>query len=185
MNKAAPILAFIFLHTPLVGQTLYNGPLPTAPQFFAAASTSQIPAVTEPHGVSNPCSFHGLFRHAEGAAREFGRGVVSAPRNAIRPANLKWELPIAASTGILIAEGDQPLANRILHGSDFPVPVLAHWALLQKFIGWRDFIRCQRISNLLERDYQLKKAIGFGSESFSIIRRLLRPQPALASERQY
>ena len=75
---------------------------------------------------------------------------------------------------------EQPLASRILHGSDFPVPVLAHWALLQRFIGWRDFLQCQRVGNLLERDFQLKRAIGFGPESFSKIRTLLRRQPALA-----
>jgi len=39
--------------------------------------------------------------------------VAGVPRNAVRPANLRWELPIAATTGILIAEGDQPLARRI------------------------------------------------------------------------
>jgi len=41
------------------------------------------------------------------------RDSVKVPRAVIRPSNLKWELPITAATGILIAEGDQPLANRI------------------------------------------------------------------------
>src|SRR5438067_11191670 len=36
-------------------------------------------------------------------AVQFGHGVAEAPRNAIRPRNLKWELPIAAATGILVA----------------------------------------------------------------------------------
>ena len=75
---------------------------------------------------------------------------------------------------------EQPLASRILHGSDFPVPVLPHWALLQRFICWADFMRCSRIENVLERDYQLKKAIGFGPDSFTRIRQLLRTAPALA-----
>jgi hypothetical protein len=70
---------------------------------------------------------------------------------------------------------EEPLASRILYGSDFPVPVLAHWALLQRFITWADFMRCQGVRNLLERDYQLKRAIGFGAESYTSIRRLLRP----------
>jgi predicted TIM-barrel fold metal-dependent hydrolase len=69
----------------------------------------------------------------------------------------------------------EPLASRILHGSDYPVPVLPHWALLQRLIGWRDFMRCNRIKNPLERDYQLKKAIGFAPDSFTRIRQLLRP----------
>lgn len=40
-------------------------------------------------------------------------GFVEAPRNAIRLRNLKWELPIAAATGILIATGDSP-ASRLI-----------------------------------------------------------------------
>ena len=46
-------------------------------------------------------------------AVQFGHGVAEAPRNAIRPRNLKWELPIAAATGILIARVDAPASNRI------------------------------------------------------------------------
>jgi len=116
VNKAAPILALVFLRMIVVGQTADRSLLvPIAPQFLATPSSSQMLA---PHGserdsASNPCTFHGLFRHAKVEAEEFGRGVASVPRNAVRPANLKWELPIAATTGILIAEGDQPLARRI------------------------------------------------------------------------
>lgn len=58
-------------------------------------------------GVSE--SAHQVIGHEKG----FVRDLESAPRNAIRPHNLKWELPIAAATGLLIAEGDQPAANRI------------------------------------------------------------------------
>jgi membrane-associated phospholipid phosphatase len=63
--------------------------------------------------VLNPCSFHGLLHHTGIGAEEFGTGIVKVPRAVIRPSNLKWELPIVAATGVLIAEGDQPLANRI------------------------------------------------------------------------
>lgn len=42
-----------------------------------------------------------------------GHGLLSAPRNAIRPSNLKWELPVAAATGLLIAYADQPASRRI------------------------------------------------------------------------
>ena len=72
----------------------------------------------------------------------------------------------------------EPLASRILHGSDFPVPVLAHWALVRRFITWRDWLRCTRIKNVLERDYQLKRAIGFGPDSFTRVGRLLRAVPS-------
>jgi predicted TIM-barrel fold metal-dependent hydrolase len=69
----------------------------------------------------------------------------------------------------------EPVASRMLHGSDFPVPVLGHWAWMRGFISWQDFRRCERISNVLERDYQLKLAMGFPPESFTRINQLLRP----------
>jgi membrane-associated phospholipid phosphatase len=43
----------------------------------------------------------------------FGHGLVTAPRNAIRPRNLKWELPIAAATGLLIATSDDHINSHI------------------------------------------------------------------------
>ena len=46
-------------------------------------------------------------------AKQFGKGLRDLPRNLIRPSNLKWELPIAATTGILIAKVDRPAANRV------------------------------------------------------------------------
>lgn len=51
----------------------------------------------------------GAQLHNDAAA--LGHGLAAAPRNAIRPRNLKWELPIAATTGIFIAELDQPVAT--------------------------------------------------------------------------
>jgi hypothetical protein len=68
----------------------------------------------------------------------------------------------------------KPLASRLVHGSDFPVPVLGHWAWRQGFLTWRDFRRCEGIANVLERDYQLKRAMGFSAETFTRIRQLLR-----------
>lgn len=46
-------------------------------------------------------------------AATFGHGLVAAPRNAIRPSNLKWELPIVAATGLLIATADNHINNHI------------------------------------------------------------------------
>ena len=47
------------------------------------------------------------------AASTFGHGLAAAPRNAIRPSHLKWELPIAAATGLLIASSDDQINRRI------------------------------------------------------------------------
>jgi membrane-associated phospholipid phosphatase len=43
----------------------------------------------------------------------FTRALASTPREAIRPVNLKWELPIAAATGLLIATSDDHIDSHI------------------------------------------------------------------------
>lgn len=68
-----------------------------------------------------------------------------------------------------------PLAARIVHGSDFPVPIYGVFPWLRGFVDWRSFRRWQREPNILERDYQLKKAMGFPAETFTRIWGLLRP----------
>jgi predicted TIM-barrel fold metal-dependent hydrolase len=68
-----------------------------------------------------------------------------------------------------------PLVERMVHGSDFPVPVYGHWAWMRGFVDWKSFRKCERQPNVLERDYQLKVAMGFPPETFTRIRGLLRP----------
>jgi predicted TIM-barrel fold metal-dependent hydrolase len=69
------------------------------------------------------------------------------------------------------------IVERIVHGSDVPVPVLAHRAWLKGFFDWDTFRRWQRHPNVFERDYQLKRAMGFPEEVFTRIQSLLRPRP--------
>jgi uncharacterized protein len=71
----------------------------------------------------------------------------------------------------------EPLASRLVHGSDYPVPVHGHWSWLRGFLDWTALRRAQQTANILERDYQLKLAMGFPTEHFTRIRQLLR-QPA-------
>ena len=66
------------------------------------------------------------------------------------------------------------IAPRILHGSDFPVPVLGHRLWLQGALDRKDFRRIQSISNPLERDWQFKQALGFGDEVLTRAASLLR-----------
>ena len=73
----------------------------------------------------------------------------------------------------------EPVASRLVHGSDFPVPVFGHWAWLQRFVRWSDFRRVERLRNVLEKDYQLKRAMGFPREHFTRIYALLRRTPAV------
>lgn len=60
-----------------------------------------------------PCSVGSATHEVGTDANAFWHGILHAPRNAIRPSNLAWELPIGAATGILIAEVDRPAADRI------------------------------------------------------------------------
>jgi hypothetical protein len=66
------------------------------------------------------------------------------------------------------------IAPRILHGSDFPVPVLGHRLWLQGWIDRATLRRCQRIANSLERDWQFKLALGFSEEIATRPAHLLR-----------
>ncbi|CAN5557467.1 amidohydrolase family protein [soil metagenome] len=63
---------------------------------------------------------------------------------------------------------------RILHGSDFPVPVLGHRLWLNGSLGWGEFRRCQNIANPLERDWQFKQVLGFSDEVCTRAASLLR-----------
>ena len=70
----------------------------------------------------------------------------------------------------------EPLVQRMIHGSDFPVPVFGHFPWLRGFVDWQTFRCWQRHPNVLERDYQLKVAMGFPPETFVRLWRLLRVQ---------
>lgn len=66
------------------------------------------------------------------------------------------------------------LAARILHGSDVPVPVTGAvlWAL--GMMSWREWRATARLTNPVERDAQIKRALGFGEETFTRLAGLLR-----------
>ena len=66
------------------------------------------------------------------------------------------------------------IAPRILHGSDFPVPVLGHRLWLQRWIDRSTLRRCQAIPNPLERDWEFKRALGFTDEIATRPAELLR-----------
>ncbi len=68
----------------------------------------------------------------------------------------------------------EPLRERMVHGSDFPVPVHGHFAWMRGLIRWEEFRKWEREPNILERDHRLKVAMGFPPETFTRIHRLLR-----------
>ena len=63
---------------------------------------------------------------------------------------------------------------RVLHGSDFPVPVLGHRLWLQGWLDRRECRRIQRLDNPLERDWHFKAALGFSDEVVTRAVKLLR-----------
>lgn len=66
------------------------------------------------------------------------------------------------------------LARRILHGSDLPVPSsgLLPWA--SGMLSWREYRKAAAITNPLERDAQLKRALGFDDATFTRSASVLR-----------
>lgn len=64
-------------------------------------------------GSETFCGFSQIEHQTLGKAEQFGHGLKEVPRNIVRLSNLKWELPLVAATGLLIAEADRPAANRI------------------------------------------------------------------------
>ncbi len=67
-----------------------------------------------------------------------------------------------------------PIVERILYGSDLPVPVYGHFAWARGFLDWRNFRHWQRQPNVLERDFRFKLAMGFPPETFTRAWGLLR-----------
>lgn len=67
-----------------------------------------------------------------------------------------------------------PLAERILHGSDFPVPSsgLLPWAF--RMLDWNNFMQSRKIANPLERDANLKQMLGFDDTTFTRAAQILR-----------
>src|SRR5882724_12059089 len=68
---------------------------------------------TQDAATDGGCSIHEFGSDTWTEASQFGHGLKAVPRSAVRPSNLKWELPILAATGVMIAEIDRPADNRI------------------------------------------------------------------------
>jgi len=66
-----------------------------------------IAQISEPCGVQRTASVLGAD------VKQFGQGLTEVPHGMVKPSNLKWELPFAAATGVLIGVGDRWAADRI------------------------------------------------------------------------
>lgn len=65
--------------------------------------------------------------------------------------------------------------DRLVHGSDYPVPVQPRWAQMRGLLSAREAGFLREEPNFLERDYHLKVAMGFPPAVFTRIWDLLRP----------
>ncbi|MDA1067365.1 MAG: amidohydrolase family protein [Verrucomicrobia bacterium] len=63
---------------------------------------------------------------------------------------------------------------RLIHGSDYPVPIMGSGPWMNGVLSWKDYRRCRKISNVVERDYQLKRAMGFSEVTFTRMDELLK-----------
>ncbi len=89
--------------------------------------------------------------------------------------NSAFNIPIRSR---LIAKCLEPeVQARMVHGSDYPVPVFGHWAHWRGSLTPEAFARWQPHENVLERDFQFKKGMGFAEETFTRIGDLLPPGP--------
>ena len=66
------------------------------------------------------------------------------------------------------------IVERMVHGSDYPVPVSGLWAWLWGTVRWDAWRESRSELNVLERDFRLKVAMGFPPEVFTRGWRLLR-----------
>ncbi len=69
---------------------------------------------------------------------------------------------------------EEPLIHHMVHGSDFPVPVLGHGLWFSNQMDWQVFRKWGKHPNPIERAYQFKRAVGFSEESFMWVNKLLR-----------
>ena len=71
---------------------------------------------------------------------------------------------------------EEPVASRIVHGSDLPIPISGIYPFLRGLVSIPEVLAAKKERNLIERDVMLKKAIGFAPETFSRLAEILRLQ---------
>ena len=75
---------------------------------------------------------------------------------------------------------DDSTQQRIVHGSDLPIPISALWTFVRSMISWSEFKHARATTNMIERDARIKQALGFKAQTFSRILSLL-PKHAIST----
>lgn len=73
--------------------------------------------------------------------------------------------PIRSRTLVKILQAG--VVDRIIHGSDYPIPVSGLGPCLRGHLSWREFQEGRREPNVIERDCTLKRDMGFPEETFT------------------
>lgn len=68
---------------------------------------------------------------------------------------------------------EEGVVEKLIHGSDYPVPPSAWWSLPK--LGWTKTQELQRIWSFLARDVEIKRACGFPDNVFTNTARILAP----------
>jgi hypothetical protein len=89
--------------------------------------------------------------------------------------NSAFNIPIRSR--VIRPARERPLVEKILHGSDYPVPIFGHWARLRGLLDGASFRKWQAHPNVIERDRQLKLAMGFPESTFTKLASLLPARP--------
>lgn len=66
------------------------------------------------------------------------------------------------------------IVSRLVHGSDFPIPISATWARLRGFLSSQQARELNANRNVLERDVLIKRHMGFPEATFTRAAELLR-----------
>lgn len=68
----------------------------------------------------------------------------------------------------------EDIQSRIIHGSDYPVPVSGLGPMLMGKLSWANYKTTGKIPNIIERDYLLKQKMGFNANTFTRMDELLK-----------
>lgn len=66
-----------------------------------------------------------------------------------------------------------PYRERMIHGSDIPIPLSARWVYRYGLINKENYLELKREKNPVALDFKIKEAIGFPKESFTLLGKLM------------
>jgi membrane-associated phospholipid phosphatase len=80
---------------------------------IAAVAALLLVTLTTSAAQTAPCGARSSGSVLGSDVLQFANALPKVPREAVKADNLKWELPVAAATGVLIGAVDRPAADRI------------------------------------------------------------------------